>query len=117
MPQLDWCPVIILRQLIIFEASRDQFRRGLEPIFESRLARFNVPIESLAEHAHWTEFHRSRKFTAAVRADVSALRAHGANRPPDATTPSQSAWTPPSTSAGSETLRPPPSRNAGLYRL
>src|SRR5260370_32168522 len=96
----DWCPVIALPHLIIFEALRDQFRRGLDRIFRNRLASY-VPIESLAEHAHWTEFHRSRKLAAAIRAGVSALRAHGASRPPDATRASQRAWTSSSISASS----------------
>src|SRR5260370_21106441 len=66
--QLDWCPVIALRQLIVFKALCYRFRRMLDRMFRKRFARFNFLVESLAEHAHWTEFHRSMKLNDQIRA-------------------------------------------------
>src|ERR1700730_6622800 len=115
--QLDWCPVIVLRQLIVLKALRQPFRRRLDRMFRRRFARFNLWIESLAKHAHGTEFHPSRKLITAVLAGALELRAHGANRPPDARRASQSAWTSSSISAGSDTVRAISSRKIKLYRL
>src|SRR5258708_25145006 len=74
--QLDRRPVFSQCKFIMLKSLRRVFRRRLDRIFRSRLAGLNFFIESLAKHAHRTEFHCPRKLTAAVRADVSRLRAH-----------------------------------------
>ena len=58
------------------------FRCRLDRILGSRrLARFNPISKTLAKHAYWTEFHRSRNLVTATRAGALGLRAHGLTRP------------------------------------
>ena len=74
--QLDRFPVFALHQLIVLKSLRCLFRCQLERFFQRRLARFNSARKALAKHAYRTEFHRSRKFVAAVQASALGLRAH-----------------------------------------
>src|SRR6267143_7057453 len=117
--KLDRFPILTRHQLIVLKPLHGLFHCcRLDRIFGGRrLAGLKPVSKGLAEHAYRTEFHRSRKLTAAVRADMLCLRAHGASRPPDATSASQRAWISSSISAGSDTVRAISSRNRELYRL
>jgi hypothetical protein len=42
----------------------------------NRLAGFNARLKTLAKHAHWTEFHCSRKHIATSRAGAFLLNFH-----------------------------------------
>src|SRR5260221_13569834 len=82
-PQLTRFPVFTGHQLIVLKSLHRLFRCcRLDRILGSRRpAGLNSISKSLAEHAYRTEFHRSRKLTATVRAGALGLRAHGPNRP------------------------------------
>ena len=45
-----------------------------------RLTGLNPSSQTLAKHAYWAEFHRSRKLVAAARAGMSVPRVHEPNR-------------------------------------
>src|SRR5580704_442601 len=76
--QLDWCPVCALDQLIMLKALPRLFQLQLDSILGSRrAAELNPTSETHAKHAYRTEFHRSRKLTAATGAGESGFRLHG----------------------------------------
>jgi hypothetical protein len=56
-----------------------------ESYLRSRLAGFNVHLKTLAKHAHWTEFHCSRKHIVTSRAGAFLFHFHISNRPSAAT--------------------------------
>src|SRR6266403_453431 len=78
--QLDRCPIIALRQLIILKAVRQQLRFWFDRFLKRRLAGLDPASKTLAKHAYRTEFHCSRKLVAAARAGALGLRFHGPNR-------------------------------------
>src|SRR5208283_3916079 len=104
-------------QFVMLKTLRRVLRRRLECILRQRIIGLNVSSESLAKHAHWTEFHCSSELITTDRADASGLRFHGPNRPSDAIRASQRAWISSSISAGSDTVRPTSSRNSAVYRF
>src|SRR5271166_234135 len=112
--QLDRCPVCTLHQFVMLKTLRRVLRRRLECILRQRIIGLNVSSESLAKHAHWTEFHCSSELITTDRADASGLRFHGPNRPSDAIRASQRAWISSSISAGSDTVRPTSSLNSAV---
>src|SRR5271165_7239898 len=71
--QLDRFPVFARHQLIVLKSLHRLFRRRLVRILRRRLAGFNPANKSLAKHADWTEFHRSRKLVTATRASAFGL--------------------------------------------
>src|SRR4029077_9018027 len=113
--QLDRFPVFAGHESLVFKGGQSRPRGGLERTFQSRLAGVTLRVESLAQDAHRTEFHRSRKLSAAGQTGASVLHFHGLNRPSDATRAPQSAWIAPSISPGSDTVRPTSSRKRQVY--
>ena len=84
--QLDRLPVFASHQFIMLKALSRLFQRGLDRILGSRrLTGLNPASESLAQHAHRTGFHRSRKLIAAARTGALGVRAHRPSRPSAAT--------------------------------
>jgi hypothetical protein len=65
----------------VLKSFRRLVRCRSDRLLETRLAGLNPASKTLAEHAHRTEFHRSRKLIAAVRAGALGLCAHVPNRP------------------------------------
>ena len=71
--QLDRFSIFVQHQFIMLESMR--YARGfyLSVVWFSRLVGLDSAIQSLAKHAHRTEFHCSRKLITATRADASVL--------------------------------------------
>src|SRR5580704_18388333 len=83
--QLEWFPVFARHQLVVVKSLRWLLRHRLECIPRRRLAGLNPASESLAKNADRTEFHSSRKLSAAGRTGAFGLRHHGSSRPSAAT--------------------------------
>ena len=90
--QLERLAVFVRHQLVVLKSFRCPIRCWSDPLLERRLAGLNTISQTLAEHAHRTEFHCSRKLIAAAWADASGLRFHGSDRPSQAIKASQRAW-------------------------
>ena len=82
-------------------------------MFSRRFAGFDPVSESLAKHAHQTEFHCSGKLITATRADAFVLCFHGLNRRSDAAGASQRRTA--IDLAGSDTVRRPPRNSAVCF--
>src|SRR5271156_4176283 len=79
--QLERFPVFPFHQVIVFKSLRYLFRCRLDRLLQIRLTGLNPASKTHAEHAYWTEFHRSRKLVAAARAGAFGLHFHGPTRP------------------------------------
>src|SRR6516165_12423174 len=90
--QLDWFAVFARHQLVVLKSFRWLLQRRLNCFLERRLAGLSATSKTLAKHADWTEFHRSRKLVTATRTDALGLRFHGSDRRSEASKASQRAW-------------------------
>src|SRR6516162_3710739 len=77
--QLDWFSVFARHQFIMLKALQRLCWCRLGRFHERRLAGLRSVSYSLAKHAHRTEFHCSKEFIAAARADALGLHFHASN--------------------------------------
>src|SRR5215471_6708883 len=78
--QFDRFAIFTRHQFKVLKSLRWLVRCRPGRLLERRLAGLNSACKTLAEHAHRTEFHRSRKLIAAARAGALGLLAHRLNR-------------------------------------
>src|SRR6516165_498094 len=89
--QLERFAVFARDQLVVLKSFRWLVQRRRDRLLERRFG-LDPAAKTLAEHAHRTEFHCSRKLVTAARAGTLEVRAHGPNRPSDAIKASQRVW-------------------------
>src|SRR5208283_1697453 len=77
--QLDRFSIFARHDLVVLKSSRWMVRFQADRFLERRLAGFFFPTETLAQCAHRTEFHGSRKLVAATRTNAFGFRTHGSN--------------------------------------
>jgi hypothetical protein len=87
--QFDRFPIFTRDQSVMLKSLFRLFVRVHRNLGSRRLAGRNAASKTLAEHANWAEFHRSREFIAAARADASGLRFHGSDHLSEAIKASQ----------------------------